>query len=297
MGRAPPAVDSPDAARRLEMSATTKVTTSQPPAAAVVLPKRKGGLTKALLLLGGNLVALLGLGWAGLQVEPAPLPAMTAPPASPETIPLPEGLPAPVERLYRQTYGEQIPVIYSAALSGRGSMRLFGVTLPTRFRFVHEAERNFRAYFEVTLFGRAVMKVDEHYVDGKFRSEGTPAGVEENEPKLDHSANLRMYAEWLTWLPAMLLTDPQVRWEPVDDTMALLVVPSGDGEERLVVRFDPATGEIQYWEALKYKYPEDVSKTLWINATWFGDRPWATFSVEEIVYNAAVDTSFTRKGP
>lgn len=36
------------------------------------------------------------------------------------------------------------------------------------------------------------MKVNEYYVDGKFRAERGPFGVEEGELKLDHSANLRM---------------------------------------------------------------------------------------------------------
>lgn len=250
----------------------------------------------ALLALGG-IAALLGIGWTGLQVIPAPFAGVAGPATETETIALPGGLPGPVERFYRLTYGEQIPVIQTAVLGGRGSMRLFGLTLPIRFRFFHEAQRNFRAYIEITMFGRPFMKIDEHYVDGKFRAEGTPAGVEEGKPKLDHSAALRMYAEWLTWLPAMLLTDPQVRWEPVDDTMALLVVPVDGQEERLVVRFDPETGGVQYWEALKYKHPGDTEKTLWINAVWFGDKPWSQFDVEEIVTNVNVDTSLARTGP
>jgi hypothetical protein len=49
--------------------------------------------------------------WAGLRVEPAPLPApalaVSGPPM--EVTALPAGLPAPVERFYRTLYGEQIP--------------------------------------------------------------------------------------------------------------------------------------------------------------------------------------------
>ena len=252
----------------------------------------------ALMITGGILAALGGLGWLGLHVQPPPFPAIPPRSAALDTIPLPTGLPAPVERFYRQTYGERIPVITTAVISGRGTMRPFGgITFPLRFRFTHEAERNFRAYFELTFFGLPLMKVDEHYVDGKFRQEGTPAGIEEGEPKLDHSANLRMWAEWATWLPAMLLTDEQVRWEPIDDATALLVVPFGEQQERLVVRFDPTTGKLQYVEAMKYKNATDTTKTLWVNAVWFGDRPWAAFTVEDIAYNVDVDTSLSAKGP
>lgn len=271
--------------------------TASPPSSAQLEVGWRGRFTKTIAIFGGSLGALLGLGWLGLQVEPAPFPAIATPAAPPATIPLPGGLPAPVDRFYRQTYGQQVPVIQSAVISGRGSMAPFGVAMPARFRFFHEAAGNFRAYFEVLLFGLPVMRVSEHYVGGHFRSEGTPAGIEEGEPKLDHSANLRMYAEWLTWLPAMLLTDPKVRWEAIDETMAFLVFPSAEGEERLLVRFDPATGRVQYWEALKYKNARETSKTLWINATWFGDKPWLALNVEEVVYNAVVDTSFTQTGP
>lgn len=245
-------------------------------------------------LIGAAVIA--GLGWAGLRVQPAPFPTVAPPPAVPDTIPLPAGLPAPVVRYYRVTYGDRVPVITSGVISGRGTMRLFGITFPARFRFIHTAARNFRADFEITIFGRPVMKVNEHYMDGKFRQE-LPFGVEENEPKNDHSAALRMWGEWVTWIPAMLLTDPQVRWEPIDDTMALLVVPVGTEQERVVVRFDPATGKVQYFEAMKYKYPADATKTLWINAVWLGERPWATFNIEDVVYNVDVDTSLTAKGP
>jgi len=47
-----------------------------------------------------------------------------------KTIPLPEGLPAPVERYYRTVYGEQIPVIDTVVIAGRGRIRPFGVWFP-----------------------------------------------------------------------------------------------------------------------------------------------------------------------
>jgi hypothetical protein len=253
-------------------------------------------MINALAYTGATLAALFGLGWAGLQVQPAPFPAVPPLPILPETISLQAGLPAPVERFYRATYGERVPDISSAVISGRGTIRLFGITFPMRFRFIHESERNFRSYFEVTAFGLPLMKVNEHYVDGKFRQE-LPFGVEEGQPKVDHSAGLRMWAEWATWLPAMLLADPQVRWEPIDDSTALLVVPAGTEQERLVVRFDETSGTLQYVEAVKYKDARATSKTLWVNAVWFGETPWASFDVEDVVYNVPVDTSLAAKGP
>jgi hypothetical protein len=253
-------------------------------------------LKKALFNTAGVLAELAGLTWAGLQVRPSPFPSVHRSATAPETMPLPHGLPAPVERLYRATYGEHVPLIRTGVVSGRGTMRLFGITFPTRFRFMHEAGGNFRAYFELTLFGRPVVKANEHFRDGKFRQE-LPFGVEEGKPKVDHSAAMRMWSEWALWLPAMLLAEEGVRWEAVDDRMALLVVPTVEGEERLVVRFDPATGKAQYVEAMKYKHPADTAKSLWINAVWFGEKPWASFDIEGLVLNAEVDTSLDRRGP
>src|SRR3712207_5432693 len=123
-----------------------------------------------------------------------------------DTVALPAGLPAPVERFYRRLYGERVPVLTSAVISGRGTARpVAGITFPMRFRFIHEAGRGFRSYIELTVFGIPVMKVDETYLDGHARGE-TPFGVEEGA-KVDQGANLRLWAESLSMLPAVLLTD------------------------------------------------------------------------------------------
>jgi hypothetical protein len=233
---------------------------------------------------------------ARLRTQPAPFAAVAPPSAPLETVPLPADLPAPVARFYRLRYGDAVPVIHTAVLSGRGVMRLGGMPFPVRWRFLHEAARNFRSYFELTLGGIPIMRANEHYRDGHFRQE-LPFGVEQGEPKNDHSAALRMWAEWALWLPAMLLADPAVRWLPVDDETALLAVPAGTGQEHLLVRFDAATGDLQYVEAMKYKHPTDAAKTLWTNAVWFGERPWADFQVEDTVYNVPIDTTLDARGP
>ena len=74
---------------------------------------------RAALWTLGSLAGLLALGWLGLQVKPAPFPAISGTSAALQTIPLPSGLPAPVERFYRLTYGDHIPVITSAVITGR----------------------------------------------------------------------------------------------------------------------------------------------------------------------------------
>ena len=234
------------------------------------------------------LVTLAFLIWLGLKIKPAPFPAYPHKQPELETVPLLEGLPAPVERYFRQQYGERIPLIETCVISGRGSLRAAGLRLPMRFRFTHEAGQNYRHYFEVTFFGLPVLKINESYVDGKERME-FPWGVMENNPKLDQGGVLGMWAESIEWLPAILATDPRVRWEAVDADSAFFIVLFGTQEERVLVRFNPTDGKIQYWEMMRYQNGEG-EKVLWINGTWFDDgRPWIVFETEEIVNNVAVD--------
>ncbi|MGY2896509.1 DUF6544 family protein [Deinococcus sp. UYEF24] len=266
---------------------------------------------------GGSLVSLLLLGWLGLQISPAPFPAITDAKTEtvPETIPLPPGLPAPVLRYYRLTYGNRIPVITSAVITGRATIRPIpgGPTLPARFRFIHEAGLNYRHYIEATWFGLPILTVNESYLNGVSRTE-LPWQKSEGNPQTAQAANLGLWAE-TTSMPAVFLTDPRVHWQPVDDSTALLIVPFGTAHETFVVRFDPATGLPTLLESMRYKAETDTRKTLWSNgflkwasfgqvtlpsvgtAMWQGDgRPWAVFTTESIDLNTDVSRTMRAKG-
>jgi hypothetical protein len=268
---------------------------------------------KVLLSIVSILFGLIAIGWIGLLIPPTPFPPFSQPSAPSQTVPLPTGLPVPVARFYRQLYGDQIPVITSAVMTGRATMRPFGpVALPARFRLTHEAGQGYRHYIEATWFGLPMLKVNEHFVDGKGRME-LPFAVEEGE-KIDQGATLGLWSESL-WLPAILLTDPDVRWEPIDEVTALLVVPFVDQEERFVVRFDSDSGLVTWLESMRYQSTSSTEKTLWLNhltawemrdgrpalktgaAIWMNDgKPWAVFTVEEIVLNVDVQTYIRAKG-
>lgn len=217
-------------------------------------------------LLWGSLMIFLFILFLviGLRVQPAPFPVFSAPAGAIERIPLPSGLPAPVERFYRQTYGDSIPVYHSAVMTGRGPMTLMGVTFPTRMRFSHISGHGYRHYFEATFYGLPVIKVDEWFLDGYYRLE-LPFGVVENDPCAASGANQGLWAESLMY-PALFLTDPRVRWEAIDETHAGLVVPYGDSEQMFTLQFDPDSGELVRYETNRC-HDKDGGMLRW-----WGDR-------------------------
>src|SRR4051812_32419267 len=89
-----------------------------------------------------------------------------------------------------------------------------------------------------------------------------PVGVVEG-PKTDSAANLGMWAEAMAF-PSIYLTDPGVRWEPIDARSARLVVPAPEGEDGFAVEFDPATGLIARMWTLRYRDEQDADKLPWI---------------------------------
>lgn len=230
-----------------------------------------------------------------------------------EMVDLPAGLPAPVARYYQVTCGEQVPVIESAVITGRGRLRFRGLTFTSRFRFTHNAGRDYRHYIEATVLGYPIMKVNEYYLDGQGRME-LPFGVIEGEPKIDMAANLGLWGESI-WLPSIFITHPRVHWETIDDTTAHLVVPFGDQEDIFTVTFDPQTGLLQTMFTMRYREADDEEKIPWrieaqgwdtfhgliiptpMAATWMDEgKPWAVFTLEDVAYNVDVSEYIRASG-
>jgi hypothetical protein len=249
----------------------------------------------------------------GLRVKPAPFPPFAAHGDANESIPLPKGLPAPVERFYRQVYGDMIPVYNSAVLSGRGTTRLMGVTFPARIRFSHISGKEYRHYFEITFYGIPILKVNEWYLDGHNRLE-LPFGVVENDPCADSAANQGLWSESLGY-PAFFLTDSRVRWESIDDTHASLFVPYGDSEQVFTIQFDPQSGRIIHFETERCRSAKAGTMRWWgdiksgeslngdlpgmiMSATWEDEgTPWLVFELEETAFNADLSGYIRQKGP
>lgn len=250
----------------------------------------------------------------GLQVKPRAFAPFQPSSRPAEEIPLPDGLPAPVERFFRTVYGDSIPVIETVVITGRARMRPFGIWLPARFIWIHNTGTDYRHYFEATLFGIPLLRIDEGYVDGKSFFE-SPMGTFYDDPNTNQGANLALWAE-AGLFPAVWATDPRARWAPVDDDTALLTVPYEDKEETFVVRFDPETGLVTTLEVMRYREAgEGKPKILWItrnepgpsvpdlpisavgSVTWFDQgKPWAMFTLESIVTNVDVSQVIEARG-
>lgn len=277
---------------------------------------------KIVAILGGCLVVLVALVLVGLRIKPKPFPAYASEQGDVTSVPVPDGLPAPVDRFYQTLYGDAVPVYTSAVISGRGPLRIRGVTFPARFRFIHIPGEGYRHYIQTTFFGFPLLSVNERYINGESLFE-TPFGVIDNDPRVNQGANLGLWGEMI-WYPAALLTEPGVRWEPVDDVTAVLVVPFagggpgpfGEQDQRFIARFDPDTGLLHLLESMRYKGEEAEDKTLWVNealswrevdghlipsvgaVTWFDEgSPWAVFTVEDIVLNVDVSEAIRADGP
>ncbi len=265
-------------------------------------------IVNVVLIALGVLVALVFVGWLGLQVKPKPFPAYSeSTPADIRRVPLPDGLPKPVDRYLRLTYGDTVPVIETAVLTGRASIRPAGpITFPARYRFTHVAGQDYRHYIEACWFGLPIIKVDERYIDRRSLMVIPIIGTDSG-PKVEWSANQGMWAE--SWqFPALFVTDPRVKWLPIDDYTSTLEVPfKSDQRQQFLVRFDPETGLPTWTETMRYQGSTSAEKVLWMthalefgelngvltntvgSATWMDDgKPWATFELEDAQFNVNV---------
>lgn len=267
---------------------------------------------KIIGLVFSGITVLTLILWLGLQVQPQGFAELAAGGKDISRTTLPADLPAPVERFYEKVFGEEIPRIDTAVISGRGTMRIQGITMPVRWRFTHQAGHHYRHEIETTWYGIPILKVNELYVDGTGRLE-LPFGISEG-PRIDQGANLGLWSETV-WMASVWITDPRVSWEAVDENTAVLVVPFEEGAQRFIVRFDPQTGLIRLMESMRYKGEESQEKILWLNQVqewgelnqvmtpvqialiWFDEgTPWAELSVESIQYNLDVEDRFQEKG-
>ncbi len=262
-------------------------------------------LNKIIVGLAGGIIALISIAWAGLQIPPRNFPPPTDQPQDLGTVAAPANLPTPVHRYFQVAFGERVPRVESMVAWGRARAQ-FGIWMPLRFLLYHRPGQAFERDMEVTWFGIPVLKALDRYIKGKGMT--GPINNLDTGPKVDQGANLILWAE-ATFYPSLLITDPRIHWEAIDETSARLVFPFGDQQDTLVFHFDAQTGLVTRTSALRYqgkngdKVPWFAEIQSWqtihgmklpkrVAVTWENQRePWSYWSFDGIIWN--VDISKT----
>lgn len=260
------------------------------------------------------IVGLVILVVIGLRIQPSSFPSYPDETPAFETVALPPDLPDPVARFYRTAFGERVPEITSAVMTGRADIRIMGITFPSRLRFTHDAGQGYRHYIESSVWGFPLMKVNERYLDDVGRME-LPFGTVEDDPKVNAGANLGLWGESM-WLSPIYVTDERVRWEAIDETHARLIVPfEDDAQDEFIVTFDAETGLIAQMEAMRWKGEDSTEKTGWLlevkgwdayhdilvpslsQVTWQDEaKPWLVIRTEDVAFNVDVSEYIRGRG-
>ncbi len=251
----------------------------------------------AVIILLGGIVML------GFVIPPRRFRGHPAPTQPGQPTPLPPDLPAPVRRHFMDTIGPAPMAIHSAVLWGRGRACFGQVWLPFRFRAWYRPGEAFLRRLEVTWFMRPVLRGMDSWIHGmgSFRM----GDRDESGPRVDQAELLTLWAE-MVWMPSALVKHPAAHWEAVDERTARLSVPFKDGTETLEAHFDPASGRMTHFSALRFaedspvKEPWRVDLLTWrpfygmlipgeISVAWGeSGSPWSYWSLDGVAYNVNV---------
>jgi hypothetical protein len=260
----------------------------------------------------GGLAGLTVIAWSGTRVRPPPFESPTWHSRDAGSMELAADLPAPVARYATTVFGGSIPVVESALILGRADLTLNGIAVKGRFTFYHQAGSAYRHEIQLTWFGLPLVTVVEQFKDGQAVM-SLPGTRIENDEKTNRAANQGLWAEAL-WLPSIWFTDRRVEWVAIDDAAARLVIPDAADEEQLTTTFDADTGLIQDLTTLRYGQSDDPARRRWTNTAiewgamngiripvvistrWGDDKPWARWSVDDVIYNLDVSRRFATFG-
>lgn len=261
-------------------------------------------LVKIVVSVIGGLFALLGLGWLGLQVKPRAFAPINSPSRDLGTVPLPTDLPAPVYRHFQIVFQGDVPVVETAVIQGRPRVFMNGLRMSGRYTSYFNAGYDYHRDIQINWFGIPLGGGYETFAQGTASAEMF-GQIDSGSETLNQAANLAVWAEGF-WTPSIFITDPRVRWEAISDTQARVYVPFEDGEDSLLLNFDPETGMLIEFVGMRYK-GISTEKTEWrgvpekwerfngvlipseSNIIWTEDgKPWAYWTVENVQLNVDV---------
>lgn len=258
------------------------------------------------------LIALFIIGWLGFRVRAKPFIVPTQQSRDLGKVRAPQNLPQPVCRYMQTLFGDEIPVVDTAVISGWVQLRIAGIPLKGRFQIYHNAGRDYYHHIQITWFGIPVMSVHERFMNGEAVM-ALPGNHIENDAHTNAAALQGLWAESV-WLPMILFTDPRVGWEAIDTNTARLIIPGAAHEEHLTVGFDPENGMLATIDTMRYQQAGNSERLRWhtrslkwesMNAIlipvlselrWENDQPWAVWHVEDVRYNVDVSERFAHFG-
>ncbi len=168
-----------------------------------------------------------------------------------------EDLPAPARRLLRHALPPGTPLASTVVLDMTGEIRLRR-WMPFRARQVLAAGVGFLWAPRVGRPPLVFTGADTH-VDGRgtldFRLWGLVPVARESGPDTDRSADGRLAAETVAWLPHALVPAMGATWRAVDDTRATVSVPVGDRSVDVTVSVAP-DGRLQTLSLERWGTPD-----------------------------------------
>lgn len=156
-----------------------------------------------------------------------------------------DGLPGPARRYLLHAIEPGTPLSRSVRLTMSGAIRMNrdGDLLPMESEELLAADRGYVWRARLRMAGVPIRGHDV-YVDGEGRMRWWLAGlipvVRADGPGLSRSAAGRLLAETALFLPSMLLPSRGARWEPVDDSTAVVRLETHGEEAEITLEVDGA---------------------------------------------------------
>lgn len=213
-------------------------------------------------------------------------------------------LPAPVARFRDEALREGPASVGTMTADASAWMRRRHLPpIPLAFRMAHRLGREF---VHVIRIGRGPLSFRfglDAYVDGHGLMRVGPSS--ESGVQFDQGALIALWAEALA-IPACWEPRDDVRWEPIDDRTASLIVRGPEGDIPITVAFEPRTGRPAWCEADRYKSTGPKVRwrgtiTAWRRvggvlapagflAQWADDpAPWLEMRIGSMRFDAPID--------
>jgi hypothetical protein len=196
------------------------------------------------------LIAVPLLYWVGFRFAPPPVAPELEPTDPLKQQPLDESVPAPIKRFLQMVYGEKaaIPVTVTAWGNGRIIVRDMGrlgsLWAPFRWSLYLIPGKEFVMRTTITWFTRRMLQGGDELRNGHGRFVMSKDQLE--NANIDNSEWVMLWVYTLITAPAVLIKDPKITLEEVEENSIKVGVPYKGGDFwYFTLNFDTDTGELR----------------------------------------------------